>query len=382
MEYVLSDLTWYLRYADGDVADEVEDIYEDVADMAEDMVTLAMDVLDGSLNLSDVMGVNGVVRDGLKVGDEISDLAGYKNLKDLMSEFGGREAEEMVSTASTVSMAVLIFTWIILIGTPLATIACVMMYLGNLKGNAYGLAIITTVSLIASCGTSVAINIYADETAFMPSFFLLISCVIAWAVPVMLKPAALSEGGGVPITNAEDAKEMLSQFGRKISDVGQGVASQTKNFTESSRLNGQVSSLDRERREFLALLGQAYLDRDPSGAGQNHPEIVGQINNTVKKIQEAEAQIKSIKGTDKCGKCGNDIPMESTFCNKCGTPKAQAAPGQVPCGNCGNAMNAGSPFCNKCGAPAGAPAAAAVCPHCQQPKVGDSPFCVHCGKSV
>lgn len=344
------------------------------------------------------MAANGVVRDGLSMGDDVADLVGFKNLDDMMDEYGSRTERELVSDLKTASMGVLIVTWLILLGTLGATIYVVLIYLGVINGKPLALAFVSSLSLVVALITALMANAAAEETVLLPSIFLVLCCAITWAVPLLLPPTQTADAGTLAMPG--DAKETLSMLGKKLSDVGQGVASQTKNFTESTRLGGQATSLEREKKEFLAMLGQAYLDRNPSEATQYHPELVGQIQAAVNTLQEIDAQIKALKGSEPCANCGGDVPADAVFCNKCGTPKAAApvatgpvvptpvsapvapapvapiVPPVVP----PVAPVAPAPVAPPAEAPAPTPEGA--CPNCQQPSNGTSAFCVHCGTKL
>lgn len=52
-----------------------------------------------------------------------------------------------------------------------------------------------------------------------------------------------------------------------------------------------------------------------------------------------------------CNNCGNELPENAKFCNKCGTAVKIAE--NKTCLNCGNELPKGAAFCNICGAKCG-----------------------------
>ena len=147
----------------------------------------------------------------------------------------------------------------------------------------------------------------------------------------------------------------LEQLGKKLSDAGQGVAQQTKNFTDVTRLNNAISDKEKAISQLYSVLGQAYYEshsKDPSAEEQ---ETIASINALFAEIVECAEEIKQIKGVAKCPGCGGDVPLSSAFCPSCGTKivrEADAAPSEAAtrtCPGCGAQVPAGNLFCTSCG---------------------------------
>ena len=151
--------------------------------------------------------------------------------------------------------------------------------------------------------------------------------------------------------------DFLEQLGRRLSDAGQGVAQQTKNLTELTRLSGTISEKGKQLCKAYAEIGQSYYERhrlDPNGEERPLMESVSQL---LSEIAQCREEIKQIKGVTKCQSCGADIPLRAAFCNSCGARVSpQTDDGQAPppktgiCPNCRAAVPEGNQFCNHCGA--------------------------------
>ncbi len=76
-----------------------------------------------------------------------------------------------------------------------------------------------------------------------------------------------------------------------------------------------------------------------------------------------------------CPNCSAPILKDAAFCPSCGTRLAahDAAGDQVICDKCGEQSPIGTKFCPKCGDPY------ILCPTCKKDNPSDTKFCVHCG---
>jgi ribosomal protein L40E len=54
-------------------------------------------------------------------------------------------------------------------------------------------------------------------------------------------------------------------------------------------------------------------------------------------------ELSEKNGDSECKKCGWSNPVDSKFCNRCGSPLSAV------CSNCGNKNPTDAAFCNECG---------------------------------
>ena len=149
----------------------------------------------------------------------------------------------------------------------------------------------------------------------------------------------------------------FEQLGKRITDTGQGVVQQTKNFADVTRLNSEISDRERRITQLYQAIGQAYYQQHSSAPAPEYQQEVGEISALLAEIAQRREEIKQIRGIVKCPSCGADVPLQAAFCNACGTKMAQAAPTVEPpagdaqiCPACGGASPKGNRFCIHCGA--------------------------------
>lgn len=151
----------------------------------------------------------------------------------------------------------------------------------------------------------------------------------------------------------------FEQLGKKLTDAGQGVAQQTKNFTEIARLNSAVSDKERQIEQRYAAIGRAYYEAHKNDAFAESGDTIQEITGLLGEIAKHKEEIKQIRGVAPCPACGADVPSGSAFCPACGAKVPQAEP-----------------------APAAIPEGCRPCPRCGAPVPNENKFCVSCGAKM
>jgi rRNA maturation endonuclease Nob1 len=160
----------------------------------------------------------------------------------------------------------------------------------------------------------------------------------------------------------------FEDLGKKITDAGQNLTQQTKNFADVTQLNGAISEAEKKITQIYTSLGQIYFENNKDDATVDGANFIADIKTLKAEIQANRDKINEIKGIVKCDKCGADVPSTSAFCSSCGNkivvPVATpvATPSGRVCPNCNAIVAEGHMFCNSCGTKLEAAPAAPVTP--------------------
>ena len=140
---------------------------------------------------------------------------------------------------------------------------------------------------------------------------------------------------------------LFEQIGKKISDAGQGVAQQTRNLTEITRLNGESLDTDKKINALFQEVGRAYYTEHIDDGTQPYRASLDMIKELYAKRIQIQDRIKQIKGVTKCPQCGGDVPLGAQFCNNCGYNVGLRA--NRVCIKCGTPLAGDDAFCTVCG---------------------------------
>ena len=148
----------------------------------------------------------------------------------------------------------------------------------------------------------------------------------------------------------------FEQLGKKLTDAGQGVAQQTKNFADVTRLNSEISEKEKKIAQLYRTVGQTYYERHRDDPAPELEAQVQEIRALFAEIAQHQEEIKQIKGIVKCPSCGADVPLQAAFCNSCGAKMEPASPQAAVhtedtkiCPVCGAASPRENRFCTSCG---------------------------------
>ena len=148
----------------------------------------------------------------------------------------------------------------------------------------------------------------------------------------------------------------FEQLGKRLTDAGQNVAQQTKNFADITQLNSAISDKEKKISQLFLNIGQMYYEGHKGDESAEYRETINEIDTLYNEIAQNREKIKQIKGVVKCPKCGSDVPLNAAFCNTCGAKMDRSGTvggtdaAQRTCPACHAAVDAENAFCNNCGA--------------------------------
>lgn len=188
----------------------------------------------------------------------------------------------------------------------------------------------------------------------------------------------------------------FDNIGKKISDLGQGAMTKTRDLADSARTSAAISDEERKINSYYSQLGRLYYAKCAGSADGEFLNIVNMIKDSNRRIEELRAENRARKGLVKCPQCGAENAVDSLFCCACGnrmefhaaTPsggaenvsgekaagqdivsdekqpdnepaadetiqevaaEANEVPVQRVCSSCGAPLNEGAVFCGSCG---------------------------------
>lgn len=191
----------------------------------------------------------------------------------------------------------------------------------------------------------------------------------------------------------------FEDFGKKITQTGQEAVQKTKDFTETTRLSGEKSEIQRKIESYYTQIGKLYFELHSTNPDDSFQQLVFEIQKGFAQIRQIDEQINHIKGIKPCPSCGAAIAQGSTFCSSCGAKLSEIAQQKESstkkCPNCGTAIAEDSMFCGVCGTQIDHQTVeeegsqeisdentAFLCPDCGSVVPNDALFCVNCGRKL
>ena len=78
--------------------------------------------------------------------------------------------------------------------------------------------------------------------------------------------------------------DFFEQIGRRLSNAGQNVAQQTRDFSDVAKLNSAISDREKRISQMFLQLGQSYYERHKSDEQAEELDIIEQINTLYSEI--------------------------------------------------------------------------------------------------
>lgn len=110
----------------------------------------------------------------------------------------------------------------------------------------------------------------------------------------------------------------FNDLGKKIKTTGQGAVQKTKDLAGVTKLNSQVSDLEKEIKESYTDIGKWYYQKFLEEPDADVAKYFETIAADVEKIEELRAQIRELKGLVICPGCGAEVKEDAAFCDACG----------------------------------------------------------------
>lgn len=182
---------------------------------------------------------------------------------------------------------------------------------------------------------------------------------------------------------------------KKATETTAKAMQKAKDFSDITRLNGQISEEETKINNAYLAIGRLYVEVHSGDAEPQFSTWISSIQESQSKINTYRRQVQDIKGVQRCEKCGAEVAAGSAFCNSCGAPmpkvEVTAPQNGISCKNCGAMVQPGMKFCTSCGTHVDSEPGSTdneeapverVCPSCGAKVQGDSAFCTECGAKL
>lgn len=129
----------------------------------------------------------------------------------------------------------------------------------------------------------------------------------------------------------------FEQLGKRLTDTGQNVAKQTRNFADITQLNSTIAEKEKKISQIFLELGQSYYENHKDDEETEESGKIREITSLYEEIAMSREKIKQIKNAGKCAEYESDVLTEESsdrqycpnchalvgkedlFCNSCGT---------------------------------------------------------------
>ena len=111
----------------------------------------------------------------------------------------------------------------------------------------------------------------------------------------------------------------LDDLSRKLTQVGQEAASQTKVFAETTRINAKISDEERQLNAMFMQLGRNYFDANKDDPTAAFADTINNIKDAIHRIEDYRGDIRRARGMVTCPNCGSEVSSNVQFCSYCGS---------------------------------------------------------------
>lgn len=112
--------------------------------------------------------------------------------------------------------------------------------------------------------------------------------------------------------------DFFQKIGNTLSNTGKDIAKKTKDMSDISRLNHEVTKQQEVIDKTYSKIGKLYFENYSDLDYPELKELCDSIKECKKKIEDFKAEITQIKGIINCPKCNSEVSATATFCGSCG----------------------------------------------------------------
>lgn len=111
--------------------------------------------------------------------------------------------------------------------------------------------------------------------------------------------------------------------GEKVSEATANTMRKMKDFGDTAKLQGQISAEEKKIDNLYREIGKLYCYLHGGSPEGQFVQLVNQVRDARRLVEQYNQQIQQIKGVTVCPKCGTQVEATAAFCPKCGTMMGQ-----------------------------------------------------------
>lgn len=112
--------------------------------------------------------------------------------------------------------------------------------------------------------------------------------------------------------------DFFDKLGEKLAATGEEVSKKAKEMSEIVSLKNQIRTQENQLNEIYASIGKKLFEAHKDEEDNEFAADFESIKTAVAGIATLNEQIREIKGTKVCSKCGASVETEASFCPTCG----------------------------------------------------------------
>lgn len=115
--------------------------------------------------------------------------------------------------------------------------------------------------------------------------------------------------------------DFFNKLGKKATETYQVTKEKATNLSAEIKIRGKISDYKDKIEEKYSEIGKEVYNQIKEGKDVSKDSIVSkcdEITISQGEISKLKEQLLTLKKVKKCEGCGNEIPIDSDFCPKCG----------------------------------------------------------------
>ena len=114
--------------------------------------------------------------------------------------------------------------------------------------------------------------------------------------------------------------DFFDKLGDTIVSATREMSDKAKDVTDSTRMQYDIRKKKQDIDKIYRDLGKKYYEDNKD----SDDESISAVRELLAEEKDLETQVANLKGGRRCPKCGAVVPMDSGYCNKCGSKLSES----------------------------------------------------------